>query len=252
MKSSLSGALCLSLLLVGMTPMTSVAAPASKQPAFCQKDNYHCYRVKRGDTWASLFPDEEERGIAMRVNRLNISLHPGLWLVIPNDLSNGTLLEYAPFPHQIQSTQEKLLVFDPKVLAWAAYDDNGELVKWGPAAGGANHCPDIGKPCRTKSGEFRVYSVGGSNCVSSKFPIPDGGAPMPYCMFFNGGQALHGSPNGLIRKNASHGCVRLFVQDAEWLRYNFIEPPSGDNQGKGTRVVVLPYEENKTVKSQEA
>ena len=114
------------------------------------------------------------------------------------------------------------------------------MVRWGPATGGRERCPgDDGKYCYTKEGEFRVYSLGTSNCVSSKFPEPDGGAPMPYCMFFNGGQALHGSPGGVVNANASHGCVRMFVQDAEWLRYDFVEPPMDANNYRGTKVVVL-------------
>lgn len=64
---------------------------------------------------------------------------------------------------------------------------------------------------------------------------------MPYCMFFNGGQAFHGSPGGVIKGNVSHGCVRMFVEDAEWLRYDFVEPPMDTNGYRGTRVVVLPY-----------
>ena len=55
---------------------------------------------------------------------------------------------------------------------------------------------------------------------------------MPYCMFFNGGQALHGSPGGVMLGNESHGCVRMFVSDAEWLRYEFVDWPE---------VIVLPY-----------
>ncbi len=43
---------------------------------------------------------------------------------------------------------------------------------------------------------------------------------MPYCMFFNGNQGLHGSPY-VMEGNVSHGCVRLSVSDAEWLRFNF-------------------------------
>lgn len=45
---------------------------------------------------------------------------------------------------------------------------------------------------------------------------------MPYCVFFNRGIALHGSPE-VPGYHASHGCVRLFVQDAEWLNESFIE-----------------------------
>jgi lipoprotein-anchoring transpeptidase ErfK/SrfK len=90
----------------------------------------------------------------------------------------------------------------------------------------------MGEPCYTQSGTFRVFYMGGPGCVSARFPVPRGGAPMPYCMYFNGNQALHGSYE-VASANLSHGCVRMHVGDARWLRYNFVT--------NGTLVRVLPY-----------
>jgi len=57
---------------------------------------------------------------------------------------------------------------------------------------------------------------------------------MPYCMFFNKGQALHGSPASQVRPaNLSHGCVRLRIEDAEWIRHDFASV--------GTLVIIKPY-----------
>ena len=212
---------------------------------YCKQPGYHCITVKRNQTWHSLWPNAEERDIVMRLNRLNITyLYPGMTLAVPDDLANSHLMQLAPLPLHLDTT-EKLVIFDPRELAWGAYDDEGYLVRWGPASGGANWCKDIESECRTHSGEFRAYSLGSSRCFSSKFPLPDGGAPMPYCIFFNGGQAFHGEPNGVLGYNASHGCIRTFVNDAEWLRYNFIEGPSERNNFRGTKIIVLPYEARK-------
>lgn len=134
-------------------------------------------------------------------------------------------------PQHIDTT-EKVVVVNPNVHAWGAYDATGALVRAGMATAGKNYCPDIRRGCRTKSGTFRIYSLGSPDCKSRKFPIPRGGAPMPYCMFFHGGQALHGSYE-VADANLSHGCVRLHVKDAEWLRYNFVNV--------GTKVIVKPY-----------
>ncbi len=158
-------------------------------------------------------------------------------------LSTPTLAAYigegynpAPFqarlPQRIIPDGQKVVIVNPRVHAWGAYDANGYLVRGGVATAGANWCPDLGRPCHTRIGTFYVNSLGSSACRSSKFPIPRGGAPMPYCMYFNRGQALHGSYE-VVDGNASHGCVRLKVQDAEWLRFNFVSI--------GTKVVVLPY-----------
>lgn len=134
---------------------------------------------------------------------------------------------------QTVSTKEKMILVDPNSHAWGAYR-NGELVRAGLATAGSSWCPDIGRPCRTRSGSFRIQSLGSADCKSSIYPLPRGGAPMPYCMYFNGSQGLHGSyPGNVIEGNVSHGCVRMHVSDAEWLRYNFATV--------GTRVVVRPY-----------
>ncbi|VVC75687.1 hypothetical protein AQUSIP_09770 [Aquicella siphonis] len=145
--------------------------------------------------------------------------------------------EGAPVPAWVQSHAEKAVVVYPRQHMWGAYNASGKLVRWGIATAGADDCPDTDSSCRTKTGEFRVYSLGNSNCVSNKYDD----APMPYCMYFNGGQALHGSSDIQFR-NASHGCVRLHIDDAKWLRYHFVEGPSLANQYRGTRVIVMPYE----------
>jgi lipoprotein-anchoring transpeptidase ErfK/SrfK len=130
------------------------------------------------------------------------------------------------------STGEKVVVIDPRVHVWGAYNSSGDLVRAGLATAGGGWCADIGRSCRTKPGSFRVASLGSPACKSTKYPVPRGGAPMPYCMFFNGGQGMHGSYQ-VVEGNVSHGCVRMQVSDAEWLRYNFVNV--------GTKVIVRPY-----------
>jgi len=127
---------------------------------------------------------------------------------------------------------EKAVVIDPRVHVWGAYDSSGNLIRAGLATAGGDWCPDIGRSCHTKPGSFRVASLGSPNCKSTKYPLPRGGAPMPYCMFFNGHQGMHGSYQ-VVEGNVSHGCVRMRVPDAEWLRYNFVNV--------GTKVIVRPY-----------
>ncbi len=132
------------------------------------------------------------------------------------------------------ATHEKTVYIDPNVHAWGAYGSDGTLVKAGIVTAGSDYCPDLGRKCHTATGSFRVYSLGSPNCKSTIYPKPKGGAPMPYCMFFHGNLAMHGTyGNGVAEANLSHGCVRLRVSDAEWLRYNFVNV--------GTKVVVKPY-----------
>jgi lipoprotein-anchoring transpeptidase ErfK/SrfK len=137
-------------------------------------------------------------------------------------------------PGHIATNGQRVIVVDPRVHVWGAYDANGDLLKSGLASAGSGWCSDLRRPCRTKVGTFHIQSLGNASCKSSIFPMPHGGAPMPYCMFFNGSQGLHGSPSShVVEGNVSHGCVRVNVADAEWIRFNFANI--------GTKVVVKPY-----------
>lgn len=137
------------------------------------------------------------------------------------------------FPEQRAATGRKVFIFDPKATAWAAYDKNGTLVETGSASGGKDFCEDVGRPCRTVTGKFSVYSKKGEECTSSVYPIEtNGGARMPYCMHFHQGYSIHAAyevPN----YNASHGCIRVLPSAAKWLNQNFIDV--------GTTVIVAPY-----------
>lgn len=136
------------------------------------------------------------------------------------------------FPVKREPTGKKLVIFDPKATAWAAYDADGNRVNTGRASGGQQFCSDVGQPCKTVSGKFRVFRKEGAECVSKKFPIGEGGAPMPYCMFFHNGYAMHGSLH-VPDYNASHGCIRMLPSSAKWLSDNFVDI--------GTEVEVRPY-----------
>ncbi|MBS0290108.1 MAG: L,D-transpeptidase [Proteobacteria bacterium] len=125
---------------------------------------------------------------------------------------------------------------------WGAYDEDGNLIKSGHVSGGKSFCPDINKKCKTVTGTFKVYDKKGSNCKSKIFPVGKGGAPMPYCMFFHEGYALHGS-NAVPNYNASHGCVRMAPADAKWLNENFVKV--------GVTRVNVTYEKTKTEEEKE-
>ncbi len=201
----------------------------------CDEPDYYCIKVEKGQTWESLWPDSTERDIVKRINRTNRSLSKGMMIAVPMDLGVKSVLGYAPFDPTL-AVNQKTIIVDLAQLAWGAYNENGNLISWGPLSGGKSYCSDVKRGCRTPSGTYTIYSKRGEGCVSSKFPVGRGGAPMPYCMFFRGGYALHGSPN-VPGYHASHGCVRIFKEDARWLNQEFINMPS---QG-GTRVIVKPY-----------
>lgn len=213
--------LLLSAILLTASLSTATYAHHTYGFKLCKQSQYHCVKVKRGDSWHSLFPNSRDREIVKKVNRTNQSLTSGSVIAVPNNLYTTDFLSLAPFPHQISPQGSKLIKVDLGNLAWGAYDMSGRLVNWGPVSGGKSYCPDIGRGCTTVTGTFKVYRKQGSGCKSSRFPRPNGGAPMPYCMHFHGGYALHGSAT-VPGYNASHGCVRMFTEDAQWLNQNFV------------------------------
>ena len=221
------------LLLVGSSPLHAEEAKKSVSRYYgshlCAYSEFSCIKVKRGDTWGKLFPNKREREIVKRLNRTNVPLRYRQWIVIPSNLSEVEHLDMSPFPDKIKSTGKRLLVVNLGLHAFAAYNEYGYLVHWGPVSGGKGWCPDVRLPCNTAVGAFRIIRKQGTECVSRKYPVETGGgAPMPYCMHFYRGFALHGST--LPGFHASHGCIRLFHDDAKWLNRHFMHV--------GARVIV--------------
>ena len=209
------------LLTVGLATSTATLAQRNYGSNLCGYSGFKCVKVKRGDTWENLFHNEREREIVKRLNRMNMPVKYRSWIVVPTNLSRMNLLDISPFPAHKQTNGKKLILVNLSSQAFGAYDASGQLIHWGPVSGGKGYCPDVGRNCNTAIGSFKVYRKQGPECISSKFPIEtNGGAPMPYCMHFNGGYALHGST--LPGYHASHGCVRLFFEDAKWLNQDFI------------------------------
>lgn len=151
---------------------------------------------------------------------------------------NRFLADYsARLPQELDTAGKKTILVDPKVHAWGAYAEDGQLIRSGIATSGGEVCPPDAdeSDCKTGVGTYRITSMGDSRCRSKKYPRPHGGGLMPYCMYFNHGQALHGSPDSIVMDaNASHGCVRMRIPDAEWMRDHFAQV--------GTKVIVAPYD----------
>ncbi|MFC3909905.1 L,D-transpeptidase [Legionella dresdenensis] len=141
------------------------------------------------------------------------------------------------FPMQVTPTGKKQFVFDPKAYAWAAYDVDGQRVMTGSASGGMDFCEDVGQPCRTVTGTFKVYNKRGADCRSGEYPVETyGGAKMPYCMYFYQGYTIHAAYE-VPEANTSHGCVRVLPSAAKWLNEEFMT--------RGTTVIILPYADEK-------
>lgn len=210
----------------------------------CHSPGFECHQVVAGETWQNLFPDEQDRVVIQKINRTYNHLWAGRVLAVPSAKGPFNLIDYAPFDAQIKVNEPQVIV-DQDKLAWGAYDATGKLLNWGPIASGSTKCSDSNNSCLTLTGMFRVFNKENEKCVSDVFPIGKGGAKMPYCMFFHKGFALHGSDD-IPGYRASHGCVRMFVEDAKWLNHEFVDISSERNQQRGTLVIVKPVSDPKS------
>lgn len=229
MKPKLLPLSLMAMAIVGISP------PATAEPSkyygahLCGYSGFKCIKVHKGDTWAKMFPDRRDREIVKRLNRMNVELRYREWIIVPTNIQTINHMDLSPFPTKIAATGKRTVIVKLNLFAFGAYDVNGNLVHWGPVSGGRGWCEDVGRECSTATGSYTVYRKQGADCVSSIFPVDtNGGAPMPYCMHYHGGYALHGST--LPGFHGSHGCIRLFNDDAKWLNTRFIQI--------GSRVIV--------------
>lgn len=205
----------------------------------CSSADYYCIKINKGESWSSLFPNTETKDIVRRVNRMNIQLRAGMTIAVPKNIERLTIYDVSPFPRYIEKTGEKTIYISQQKLAWGAYDEHGELVWWGPISSGLDSCKGLIGGCITPTGSYRVIRKQDIDCISTAFPRRadgnDGGAQMPFCMHFFRGYALHGSED-VPGYRASHGCIRMFTEDARWLNEEFVDLPGGEQ--KGTRVII--------------
>ena len=213
------------LALACATTQSALASTAHQQPQYygqhlCQSARFKCINIHKGDTWKKLWPNARNRAMVMRLNRTNIPLRYRHWIVVPKNIKDTHYFDLSPFPTKIAASNKKLIDIDLSKLAFAAYDKQGNLIHWGPISGGRKVCSDTGDDCATVQGDYAIFRKQGAGCQSSKYPLDtNGGAPMPYCMHFFKGFAMHGSR--LPGYHNSHGCVRLFHDDAKWLNESF-------------------------------
>lgn len=237
---------CLSVLCLLLNP---AFAASYYGKGLCAYPQYECMKIVRGTSWEQLFPDPIQRDIVQRINRTYNYLWAGKEIAVPRDLTNKTLLDFSPFPLQINGDGEKQIIVDQDKLAWGAYDFDGNLVKWGPISSGRDKCSDSNNSCRTMTGIFHIFSKENEKCRSNVFPIGKGGAKMPYCMYFHKGFALHGADD-IPGYRASHGCIRMFTGDALWLNHEFTETMNPMANFAGTKVIVRPITSTTSGKEQ--
>lgn len=244
------------LLAILLSCSTALADPSAFAKRLCaeQPREYLCITIRIPKNarwqyveWNERFKNPDLRRIIMMINRRNILLWNGHTVALPM-LYGGNPMEHSPFPLAKPWTGPKHVIVDLKQLAWGAYEPVSKgkwagkaalLVRWGPANGGSKICKETGRlECKTPVGTYSVLHIDKAGKKSDKYPVDCAdkkkcGHPMPYFMKFKpSGEGLHGD-RWLVGRNASHGCVRLFKEDAKWLAESFVSV--------GTPIIIEDY-----------
>lgn len=172
-------------------------------------DGFGWYRIGKGDTPGKICgTDPACQDIFFRVNRVDAHhLVPGRRVLVP--IAMDAASRYVPIPSACpEADGERRIVVYLDSQYFGAYE-HGQLVFWGPISSGSE-----GRG--TPAGRYDVTYK-----QKDKRSIKYDNAPMPYSMNLSGtGYFLH--QQALPGHRASHGCVRLLMDDAKrlffWIR----------------------------------
>ncbi len=149
---------------------------------------------------------EEQLKTILTLNRIEKKrLRPQKALVIPNCTAEDIKV-YSPFPQNISSLNciPKTVLISKRVQAFGLYE-NGELVKWGPVSTGKSST-------RTPSGlNYGNYKA------KRKVSTVDPSWILPYYFNFMNFEGVGVHQYALPGYPASHGCVRLYMDDAKYI-----------------------------------
>jgi lipoprotein-anchoring transpeptidase ErfK/SrfK len=201
--------------------------------------NFHLVASKDTADWISSLKSGDTLMALMVLNRTDAwRLNHIDTLVFPDTIGNGIDM-YAPFPEQMESLDEvnKILFVSHQMQAFAVYE-NGERIKWGPVSLGRKLKPTPVGLFATNWKSKRTTSTINSSWILDW-----------YCNLDNfEGIGMH--QYELPGFPASHGCVRLYRDDSNWL-YHWADQwvlEDGKISLHGTPVVIFgeyPYEEDK-------
>jgi lipoprotein-anchoring transpeptidase ErfK/SrfK len=154
---------------------------------------------------------EDERYTILALNRLD---EKNSWradtLIIPNKFQED-FLNYSPFPVQITllKSVKKFVYFSYPIQAFAVYE-NGDLKRWGPTSMGK-------EAAKTATGlHFTNWkSKIATSTVDSKWKLP-------FNVNIANSLGIGWHQFDLPGFPASHSCLRLLMNDAQWM-YSFAD-----------------------------
>lgn len=145
-----------------------------------------------------------------KINRLDRAhFRQGYVLMLPSDFSDS--IHISPYPSKIASLVEvkKILFVHRRIQAFGVYE-NGALVRWGPTSTGKKKTP-------TPPGLY--YTNWKKELTRSTI---DNGWELPWNVNIANFEGISLHQFDLPGYPASHSCVRLLGEDAQWI-FNWAE-----------------------------
>ena len=174
---------------------------------------------KQIDSFRTRFSTDQQK-LIFALNRLDPNrLKLGLNLLIPDTLFND-FNKYAPFPEELYSfnTIPKAVLISQRIQAFALYE-KGSLVKWGPVSSGKQSTPT---PNGLHYGNYKA---------KNKISTVDPDWLLPYYFNFMNFEGVGVHQYSLPGYPASHACVRLRMDDAQFI-YDWANQWKLDNKGQ--------------------
>ena len=174
---------------------------------------------------------EDNLDLVLRLNRLDRKhLRKGLTLSVPE--GKHDLMAVSPMPRELEPARSlpKLILVSRDAQAFGAYE-SGKLVYWGPTSTGK-------KSTQTPAG---LYHTNWRKKETRSTVNPDWILPWAFNLDNEQGIAFH--QYDLPGYPASHGCVRLLSEDAQWI-FNWadtwiLSKKDGSRIAYGTPVIIF-------------
>lgn len=210
----------------------TTTTPPIETPTPVENDTYTSLTIK-ADPLKELTAAVGADNVAnvLRLNRINSNfLKAGSVVIIPKDPANFDAL--TPFPTELADAAAipKLMMVSQKVQAFGLYE-NGKLVKWGPVSTGKQSTQTANKLYFTNWKGKEVHSSFSDEWI------------LKFNFNLDNAEGIGMHQYEMPGYPASHSCIRMFGNDAEWI-YNWADQwiVSDDQQtilAHGTPVIVF-------------
>jgi len=152
---------------------------------------------------------EAQQKVIYAINRIEAKkVRNGKSLVVPDTLFSD-IFNYSPFPKKLDLLKDipKTVLISQRVQGFALYE-NGNLIKWGPVSSGKRSTPT---PNGLHYGNYKARE---------KVSTVDDSWLLPYYFNFMNFEGVGVHQYALPGYPASHACVRLYMDDANFI-YNW-------------------------------